>query len=199
MFQLILKRYCHVDMSIPSLLQMAADEAAPPKPTATELNCEVEEKMRMKRTPAGPAVRRRRPCWVMMGFSMFLHQRGISQNGIKWMVYRGKSYLVWMILGSCHFWKPNETSIWFMVAFTNVRWNIPDDLTYPWIILSHWSLPEVGWEETEWNLGNSLKTSRWNLHLVWLKQVTSSNISDGQTVPLLFVKLHFKVQVSLFP
>ena len=53
-------------MSIPSLLQMAADEAAPPKPTATELNCEVEEKMRMKRTPA---VRRRRP----KSYDGFLH------------------------------------------------------------------------------------------------------------------------------
>ncbi|CAL1161074.1 unnamed protein product [Cladocopium goreaui] len=35
-------------------LAMAADEAAPPNPTgATELNCEVEEKMRMKRTFGG--------------------------------------------------------------------------------------------------------------------------------------------------
>ena len=92
---------------------------------------------------------------VMMGFysfyCFFFHggflKRWISQNGTKWMIYRGNSYLVWMILGSCHLWKPHETSIWFLVVFTIVKWNIPDDLTYPWIILSHWSLPEVGWDE----------------------------------------------------
>ena len=65
-------------MSIPSLLQMAADEAAPPNPTgATELNCEVEEKMRMKRTPT---VRRRRP----KSYDGFLHKRGISGYIPKW-------------------------------------------------------------------------------------------------------------------
>lgn len=71
---------CRHVHSIPAAPEMAADEAAPPNPTgATELNCEVEEKMRMKRTPA---VRRRRPKSYdgFLQFLLFLFSWGFPKT-----------------------------------------------------------------------------------------------------------------------
>ena len=95
-----------------------ADEAAPGFTGATELNCEVEEKMRMKRTPAESQGLRNDGFILYWFVSWGFPKRLICQNGTK---MDGLSRIFCFRMDDLWVTPCMDTSIWFVVVEQNVR------------------------------------------------------------------------------